>query len=222
MIRAVALPILAAVLEWPGVARDVALIVLAYLVGSLPVGVIVARLTGARDPRTVGSGRIGGTNALRAMGYRRGLTVGLLDIGKGVLPVVLATLLGASALVRALTAVAAMLGAWRSLFLRFHGGRGVATGIGAMLVIQPLIVILGAPVFFGLIAITRYVSVGSLGAAAAAPAILGAFVWLGRNDPADLVFGVVGAGLVWIAHADNIGRLLRGEERRFDFRARES
>src|SRR5688572_11343177 len=122
-----------------------------YLAGALPMGVIVARLTGARDPRTVGSGRTGGTNALRAMGARRAVTVAALDVLKGFLPVALATYVGASALGVALTGVAAVAGAWASVFLRFHGGRGVATGIGAALFIQPLAVLLAAPVFFGVI-----------------------------------------------------------------------
>jgi acyl phosphate:glycerol-3-phosphate acyltransferase len=194
---------------------DALIVVAAYLIGSLPMGVVVARLTGARDPRTVGSGRTGGTNALRAMGFRRALTVGLLDIAKGAVPVLIAMALGAAPLIRALAGVAAVLGAWKSVFLGFHGGRGVASGIGAMLVIQPLAVLLAAPVFFGLIWLTRYVSVGSLAGSAAAVAILGGFVWAGVNELADLAFGVPAAAVVWLAHWDNIGRLLRGEERRF-------
>lgn len=196
---------------------DVLFVVGGYLCGSVPMGVLVARVTGARDPRTVGSGRTGGTNALRAMGFRRGLFVGLLDIAKGAVPVLAAVLAGASPLAVALTGVAAVLGAWRSVFLRFHGGRGVAAGIGALLVIQPLVVVLGAPVFFAVIALTRYVSLGSLLSSAAAVVILALFVWAGLNDPAALLFGVCGAVVVWIAHSDNIVRLLRGEERRFDF-----
>lgn len=196
---------------------EILLVVAGYLAGSLPMGVIVARLTGAPDPRTVGSGRTGGTNALRAMGLRRAVAVGVLDIAKGAVPVLAAVMLGATPLAQALAGAAAVLGAWRSVFLRFHGGRGVATGIGALLIIQPLVIVLGAPVFFGTIWLTRYVSLGSLLAAAAAVLLLAAFVWIGLNDPADLLFVVVSAGLVWIAHADNIGRLLRGEERRFEF-----
>lgn len=199
---------------------DILLITVGYLCGSLPMGVIVARLTGAPDPRTIGSGRTGGTNALRAMGARRGLAVGLLDVAKGAAPVAAAVLAGATPLGVALTGAAAVLGAWRSLFLRFHGGRGVATGIGALLVIQPLAVLLGAPIFFGFIALTRYVSLGSLLGSVGTALILAAFVWLGRNEPAHLWFGVLVAGLVWLAHHDNIARLLRGEERRFSLRSR--
>src|SRR5688500_7817802 len=141
---------------------DALFIAIGYLAGALPMGVIVARLTGARDPRTVGSGRTGGTNALRAMGARRAVLVAALDVLKGFVPVALASLAGASSLAVALTGVAAVVGAWASVFLRFHGGRGVATGIGAALFIQPLAIPLAAPFFFGTILITRYVSLGSL------------------------------------------------------------
>jgi acyl phosphate:glycerol-3-phosphate acyltransferase len=198
----------------------VAMIVLGYLAGSLPMGVVVARLTGARDPRTVGSGRTGGTNALRAMGFRRALLVGVLDICKGALPVLLALYLDVPRIALALTGAAAVLGAWASVWLRFHGGRGVATGIGALLVIQPLAVLIAAPVFFGVIAVTRYVSLGSLLGTLAAVALLALFVVAGWNPGADLLFGLIAGSIVWIAHRDNIGRLLRGEERRFDFFAR--
>jgi glycerol-3-phosphate acyltransferase PlsY len=195
---------------------DLLFIILGYLAGALPMGVIVARLTGAPDPRTVGSRRTGGTNALRAMGFRRAGLVALLDVLKGFVPVALAGLLGASSLGVALAGLAAVVGSWASVFLRFHGGRGVSTGIGGALFIQPLAVLICAPVFFGAILLTRYVSVGSLLGTAAGAAMLGVFVWLGWNEWPALLFGVGGAAIVWIAHHDNIGRLLRGEERRFD------
>jgi len=195
---------------------DAALVLGAYLAGSLPMGVIVARLTGARDPRTVGSGRTGGTNAWRAMGLWRGVLVGVLDIAKGAAPVLIATELG-SPTVRALAGVAAILGAWKSVFLGFHGGRGVATGIGAMAIIQPLVILLGAPVFFGVIAVTRYVSLGSLIGSAFGAALLVPCVALGLNPPSDLIFAAGGVVIVWYAHRDNIGRLMRGEERKIEF-----
>jgi glycerol-3-phosphate acyltransferase PlsY len=204
----------------PQLVIDAFFVVLAYLLGSLPMGVLVARLTGGRDPRTVGSGRTGGTNALRAMGAWRAVTVSALDVLKGAVPVALAILFGASPLAVALSGVAAIVGAWASVFLRFHGGRGLATGIGATLVIQPLAVLIAAPFFFGTIAITKYVSLGSLLASAAGAVSIAIFVFLGWNDPAYLVFAVLGAAVIWIAHHDNIQRLLRGEERRFDIFAR--
>jgi glycerol-3-phosphate acyltransferase PlsY len=204
----------------PGPAIDVLFVVIGYLSGSLPMGVIVARTTGAVDPRTVGSGRTGGTNALRAMGARRAVAVAALDVLKGFIPVALAWYFGASPLGVALTGLACVFGAWKSVFLRFHGGRGLATSIGAALFIQPLAVLLAAPFFFGAIWLTRYVSLGSLLGSAAGGFFICVFVALGWNPPADVIFAVVGAAIIWIAHHDNIARLLRGEERRFDPRAR--
>src|SRR4051812_43772850 len=177
----------------------IALIVLGYLSGSLPMGVIVARLTGGRDPRTVGSGRTGGTNALRAMGPARALAIGLLDIAKGAAPVLIARAAGADELIQALAGAAAVLGAWRSVFLRFHGGRGVATAIGAMLVIAPLVVLIGAPVFFGVIFLTRYVSLGSLLGTLGGLLLLILFIGLGWVLPIWLVYGVLAVAIVWIA-----------------------
>lgn len=201
----------------PRLIQGAVLMVVGYLSGSLPMGVIVARLSGGRDPRTVGSGRTGGTNALRAMGPGRGLAVGVLDIAKGAVPVLVAKLVGADDLVQALVGIATVLGAARSVFLRFHGGRGVATAIGAMAVIQPLVVILSAPVFFGVIWLSRYVSLGSLVGSAAAAGVLGLMVVAGFNPPVVMVYGIGAVVLIWIAHADNIDRLLHGQERKFDF-----
>jgi glycerol-3-phosphate acyltransferase PlsY len=146
--------------------------------------------------------------------------VAVLDVLKGFVPVATASLLGASPLGVALSGVAAVVGAWSSIFLRFHGGRGVATGIGAALFVQPLAVLLAAPVFFGTILLTRYVSLGSLLATAAGALIIGLFVLLGWNDWPAFLFAVMGAAVVWIAHHDNVGRLLRGDERRFDIFSR--
>lgn len=194
--------------------QAVVLVALGYLIGSLPMGVIVARVTGGVDPRTVGSGRTGGTNALRAMGARRALAVGLLDVAKGAVPILLALAAGAAVGVAALAGVAAVLGAWRSVFLRFHGGRGVATSVGGMLAVSVPVVLLAAPVFFGLIYVTRMVSLGSLLGTAAGALISVLFVALGWLDAAWLLFTLGALAIVWVAHRDNIARLLAGTERR--------
>lgn len=206
----------------PRLVQGAVLLVLGYLIGSLPSGVIVARLTGGIDPRTVGSGRTGGTNALRAMGPARGLGVGLMDVAKGALPVALAAISGAGVLFQALAGVAAVLGACWSVFLRFRGGRGVATGIGAMLIVQPLAALIGAPMFFAVIWLSRYVSLGSLLGSAFTGGVVAVLVWLGYGAPATVVYAVGAVALIWLAHADNIGRLLRGEERKFEPRHRPS
>jgi glycerol-3-phosphate acyltransferase PlsY len=204
----------------PPVALDGIFIAIGYLSGSLPMGVIVARLTGARDPRTVGSGRTGGTNALRAMGLWRAALVAALDLLKGFVPVAVASLVGASDLGVAVTGVACVTGAARSIFLRFHGGRGVATGIGATLWLAPLAVPLALPFFFGPIILTRYVSLGSLIGTLGGTLIIGVLVLLGYNVWPHFLFAALGTAVVWVAHYDNIQRLLRGEERRFDPLAR--
>lgn len=192
------------------------LLVMGYLIGSLPMGVIVARLTGATDPRTVGSGRTGGTNSLRAMGWGRAIAVGLLDLAKGAVPILVARALGAPVEVQALTGVAAVLGSWKSVFLSFHGGRGVATGVGGMLAVSPLIFVIAAPVFFILIAVTRFVSLGSLLGTAFGSLLAIVFVIMGWLDPAWLLYVLPGVAIVWFAHRDNIVRLLNGTERRFE------
>jgi glycerol-3-phosphate acyltransferase PlsY len=200
----------------------VVLLVMGYLIGSLPMGVIVARLTGATDPRTVGSGRTGGTNSLRAMGWPRAAGVAALDLGKGAVPILIARLLDAPVEVQALTGFAAVIGSWKSVFLRFHGGRGVATGVGGMLVVSPLICLIAAPLFFIVVGITRFVSLGSILVAAFGAGLAVVFVALGELASGWLLYVIPGAALIWIAHWDNIQRLRDGTERRFDPRDRQA
>ena len=199
---------------------DLVLIAIAYLCGSIPMGVVVARVTGGVDPRTVGSGRTGGTNALRALGRRRAAVVVVGDVLKGAVPVLLARYTVGGAFIESLCAVAAVTGAIWSVFVGFRSGRGVGTGVGTMLVIQPLAVLSAFPVFVAAILITRYVSLGSLlGSAAIAIALF--VMWAVANGSisgAYLLYSVAGAALVWLAHADNIDRLLHGQERKFDLR----
>jgi glycerol-3-phosphate acyltransferase PlsY len=200
------------------VLRTIALMLVSYLAGSIPVGVLVAKAAGGTDPRTIGSGRTGGTNALRALGRKWATVVVLGDLAKGAGPVLLARAVSPSEpLVEALCAAAAVAGAIWSVFAGFRSGRGVGTGVGTMLVIQPLAVVLAAPVFIGAILLTRYVSLGSLlGSAAMLPVML-LFVLIAPGTPLSYVFyAAVGAGFIWLAHSDNINRLLHGTERKFD------
>lgn len=195
-----------------------ALIGLGYLLGSLPMGVIVARLTGGTDPRTVGSGRTGGTNVLRAMGPGRAVLVASLDVAKGALAILVARAAGADESVQALAGLAAVLGAWKSVFLRFGGGRGVGTGVGAMLVVSPAIVAISAPLFAILVGVTGYVSLGSLLATAVGALLSILAVVTGSLDAGWLLFILPGLAIVWLAHLDNIRRLLDGTERKIDWR----
>lgn len=200
------------------VRRTAILILVAYLAGSVPVGVLVARAAGGTDPRTIGSGRTGGTNALRALGRKWAAVVVVGDLAKGALPVLLARVVtGGDPLVEALCAAGAVAGAIWSVFAGFRSGRGVGTGVGTMLVIQPLAVLVALPVFVGVILVTRYVSLGSLlGSAAMLPAML-FFVLVAPGTPLSYVlYAAVGAGFIWLAHSDNINRLLHGTERKFD------
>lgn len=189
-----------------------------YLSGSVPMGVLVARLSGGPDPRTIGSGRTGGTNALRALGRKWALIVVTGDVLKGALPVLFARWLGAGPTIEVLCGLAAVAGATWSVFLLFRGGRGVGTGVGTMLVIQPIAVFLATPVFVVVILLTRYVSLGSLAGSAAMAGWTWLF-WMAANGSISVAYPIytaLGAGLVWLAHADNIDRLLHGTERKFD------
>jgi glycerol-3-phosphate acyltransferase PlsY len=202
----------------PRILTALALVVGSYLLGSVPVGALVARRVGGPDLRSVGSGRTGGTNALRALGRKWAAVVVLGDLLKGALPVLIARLVTGDPLVEILCGAAAVAGAIWSIFAGFRSGRGVGTVVGSMLVIQPVAVVLAAPVFVGVILLTRYVSLGSLlGSAAMFPAMLLVLLVLPETPLPYVLYSAVGAALIWLAHADNIERLLHGTERKFDF-----
>lgn len=201
----------------PDIARTVGLMLIAYLAGSIPVGSIVAQRVGGPDLRSVGSGRTGGTNALRALGRKWAAVVVLGDLLKGALPVLLARIVTGDPLVEVLCGGAAVAGAIWSLFAGFRSGRGVGAGVGTMLVIQPVAVLLAAPVFVVVILLTRYVSLGSLiGSAAMVPAMLLMMLLVPDTPLPYVIYTAVGAAFIWLAHADNIDRLLHGTERKFD------
>jgi glycerol-3-phosphate acyltransferase PlsY len=197
----------------------VGLMVVAYLAGSIPVGRLVARFAGGPDPSTIGSGRLGGTNALRALGRKWATVVVFGDLLKGALPVLLARAVTGDPLVEVLCGGAAVAGAIWSVFAGFRSGRGVGTGVGTMLVIQPVAVLLATPVFVLAIVLTQYVSLGSLlGSAAMFPAMLLVLLVVPETPLPYVIYSAVGAAFIWLAHADNIDRLLHGTERKFDLR----
>ncbi len=199
------------------VLQTIVLMAVSYLAGSIPVGVIVARVAHGTDPRTVGSGRTGGTNALRALGRKWAAVVVVGDLLKGALPVVMARILTDDPTVEVLCGASAVAGAIWSIFAGFRSGRGVGTAVGTMLVIQPIAVLLAAPVFVGVILLTKYVSLGSLlGSAAMFPAMLLVLLVVPETPLPYVLYAAVGAAFIWLAHADNIDRLIHGTERKFD------
>lgn len=196
----------------------IAAAVLGYVIGAVPSGVLIGRLRGV-DPRAAGSGRTGTTNALRTLGAAWALLVLALDLTKGAAAVLLggglaAALGGEHAWGAAAGGVAAVIGHVRSVFIAFKGGRGVATGAGAMLALAPLSVVAAVPVFGVVVWRTRYVSLGSLAAAITVPLATAALVAAERVGVHALVAAAMIGLVVVAAHADNIERLRGGTERR--------
>jgi len=185
----------------------------AYLIGAVPVGYLVGRAFGVADIRRHGSGTIGATNVLRTAGRLPAILTLAGDIAKGYLAVVAGSALGASPAgpdtgVLAAAAVAAVIGNCWSVFLGFRGGKGVATGLGALLRIVPLAVLPAALVWLAVTLSFRYVSLGSILAASCVP--LGALL---LGTPAPFVIAAFAVGAIIVArHHANITRLLAGHE----------
>jgi acyl phosphate:glycerol-3-phosphate acyltransferase len=191
-------------------------VLVAYLVGAVPIGWLVARAFGVADIRRHGSGNIGTTNVLRTLGRLPAIATLLGDVGKGCLAVTLAARLGdGEPGVTATAAVAAVAGNCWSVFLGFRGGKGVATGLGALLATVPLATVAALPVFVAVVATTRFVSLGSLLSALCVP--LGA--WALGYPPALVLASVVIAAIIAGRHHENIGRLLAGTESRLGRRS---
>jgi acyl phosphate:glycerol-3-phosphate acyltransferase len=196
----------------------VGVIVAAYLIGGIPWGVVVAKITGGPDPRTIGSGRTGGANVMRALGPGLALLSGLLDVGKGVVAVLLAIAVGGDLLLQALAAVAAIVGHSRSIWIGFSGGRGIAPAFGSLIVMQPLAAALTIPVFVAILLITRYSSLASLLSTLFGAVAIAWLVAIGDQSPMYVVYAVLTGGMIWLFHLDNIQRLLSGNERRIEWR----
>jgi len=189
----------------------------AYLVGAVPIGFVVARAFGVGDIRSHGSGNIGATNVLRTAGRLPAVLTLVGDVIKGYLAVVVGAALSQGAVeTTALAAIAAVAGNCWSVFLGFRGGKGVATGLGALLAIVPWAVVPAALVWLGVTMTFRYVSLGSIMAALCVP--LGA-VLLGYPWPFVAASAAV-AAIVVLRHRENVTRLLGGTERRLGERAR--
>ena len=182
----------------------------AYLLGSVPFGILVSRLFGGPDPRTVGSGNIGATNVRRAAGNGAGALTLAADVLKGAVPVYAARALGLPPLWVALTGLGAFAGHLYPLFLAFRGGKGVATACGVMFVISPAATLLAIVVFVIVVSATRFVSLGSMLGASAMPVLL--YVLHAQREFTGL--GLAVAGLILLKHRANIRRLILHEENR--------
>lgn len=195
------------------------LLLIAYLLGSVPIGWIVGKLFYRKDIRKGGSGNIGATNALRMFGTTTGIIVLLLDMGKGLLAVLLAKAwLASGSPFISFCALVVILGHVFPLYLGFKGGKGVATAGGAFLALVPLSVLVAIVVFVIIVAITRYVSLGS---------ILGALAFLGHAlwqisqsatcDYARLALVTIVVLMIVFKHRANLQRLLQGNENKISF-----
>jgi glycerol-3-phosphate acyltransferase PlsY len=205
-------------MDWPTLTVAVVSIAAGYLIGAIPWGVVIARIVGGPDPRTLGSGRTGGANVLRALGPRIALVAGVLDLLKGSVAVLIPQLLGADVIVIALAVLASIVGHSRSVYIAFRGGRGVSPAFGALLVLWPLVALVAIPVFALVTQLTRYSSLGSLTSSALAGVALVGIIVAQGLPPSHLVYAIGGPALIWLFHLDNIQRLLTGRERTIDQR----
>lgn len=185
-----------------------------YLLGAIPTSYVTARLFRHIDLREHGSRNLGATNLYRVLGWKFALPVGLFDMAKGLIPVLLfAPRASPSQLFGLICGMMAVLGHVYSVFVRFRGGKGVATAAGVMLGLTPLALGVSFAVWFVVVGLTGYVSLGSILSAAIFPAA----VWIldPPEQPAILWLDIaVAAAIIWL-HRANIGRLLKGTENRF-------
>jgi glycerol-3-phosphate acyltransferase PlsY len=219
--------------------RPAAVIIIAYLLGSIPFGYLIVHATQGADVRETGSGGTGATNVSRRAGRAAGAITLVLDALKGATAVIFAELIlglpiltagghaGSPLLSRGPTeaqwwvagaAIAAIVGHIFPIWLRFRGGKGVATGVGVLLMLAPIAVVFAALVFLLVVALTRYVSLGSIVAAVAIPFFVllqNAFIQPTESLAPIMTVAIVGAALIVFAHRDNVRRLLQGSESKF-------
>ena len=196
------------------------ILAIGYLLGSIPFGYLIARLAGGRDIRSEGSGNIGATNVTRSLGLGAGLATLVLDAGKGACAVWLATRLSGNLSTSfAFAAIGAILGHLFPFWLRFRGGRGVATAMGAFLVIGWMATLADLLVWVVAMVIWRYASLSSILWAALLPLLM---YWLyvpGHHPPENVsIAAVIAALLILWRHRPNLQRLIEGNEPKMHFR----
>ena len=187
------------------------LVVVGYLLGSISFAVLIVRRTTGKDIRTEGSGNAGATNVLRAHGKGLALAVAALDVAKGAAAVLLVRLVTADPRYAAAAGFAAILGHVFPIFYGFRGGKGVATAVGAFLVLAPMATLVCVGVFVAVVAATRYVSLGSVLGLVLMPPVAGT---LFHAPPPVVAAAAATAVLVVLKHRENLRRLIRGTERK--------
>ena len=192
---------------------------LAYLIGSVQWGFLVVRVFRKVDVRDYGSGKTGVTNVLRTAGKAAALLALSGDVGKGVVAVGLSRLLASDEVLHAAVAGAVIVGHIWPAFVGLRGGRGIAVGVGASAVLSPVAAAVGILVFAVTVAVSRYVSLGSVLSVVAVVVTFGLLAVWDRAPLAYVVFALAAGALIVAMHRDNIIRLLRGTERRLGERA---
>src|SRR5438094_546564 len=189
-------------------------IVAAYLIGSIPFALILARRWGASDLRLVGSGNLGAANVMRASGVAAGVLVALLDMAKGAASVWLATRLSPGPALPAAAGVAAIVGHIYPVWVRFRGGKGVATACGVFSVLTPLAAPPAFALFLAVVWMTKYISLGSLLASIALPPL----AYLTGSSAAAVGAACAASAIIVLRHRSNVERLRAGTERRIGAR----
>jgi glycerol-3-phosphate acyltransferase PlsY len=194
-------------------------VTVAYLLGSLPIGLIVGKVAKRIDVREYGSGKTGMTNILRTVGWQAAVIVLALDMGKAVLAVILARIFSNSTGVEAAAGLAALVGHNWPVYTGFRGGRGTATGWATLWLLSPFAALIATIIGMPALLLTRYVSLGSVLGATSGAIALAVFAIIGMEPFPYLWYGLIAGGIVLIKHWDNILRLIRGEERKIGQKA---
>jgi len=213
------------------IAKFVGVVILGYLLGSIPFGLLISRRSAKVDVRQHGSGKTGATNVLRTAGRKAAALVATLDVSKGVLAVIFAGLIvrgdylvvggfGLGMLVaQVLAALAAVLGHNFPVFLKFKGGRGVATFFGGLIALCPVAALFGGEMLLIGAGLTRYASIGSIVGAVGTYSVLVPLTILSGFPIEYLIYALVGTIIIIVMHRDNIVRLIQGKERKLGKKA---
>ena len=194
-------------------------IIISYLIGSIPTGLLLAKAVGGGDIRKAGSGNIGATNVTRLLGKKLGMITLLGDVLKAAIPMLAVywyfahTGMAISAqevdLAVSLCGGAAFLGHIFPVYLKFKGGKGVATALGVFIILEPVAVLISLFLFIGIVYVSGFVSVGSL----LVSALMTLWIWLLGGSPNHVFLAFFIAVFIWLKHMDNINRLLAGTEK---------